>query len=299
MQETYEEFIQNILNTRGRFACGDEYHERHHIVPKSCGGGNEQKNLIDLYAREHFEAHRLLALENPNNEKLVYAWWCMTAQKNEHTKERYIVDEKEYEEAKLTYINMLSGRMSGSDNPMYGISPRERMDDETYINWLAKITEKSRGENNPMYGKHHSKETKEKIKEKLTGNMVGEKNPFFGKQHSEETKAYLREINLGKKMSQESKELMSKSHVGKNNPKAHPLYCYELNEFFWGAIDVKSKYENIPITNIPLSCKNSNRTCGIHPITGERLNWRYATKEEYENYIERKGNDINGTMEEE
>lgn len=299
MQETYEEFIQNILNTRGRFACGDEYHERHHIVPKSCGGGNEQKNLIDLYAREHFEAHRLLALENPNNEKLVYAWWCMTAQKNEHTKERYIVDEEEYEEAKLTYINMLSGRMSGSDNPMYGISPRERMDDETYINWLAKITEKSRGENNPMYGKHHSKETKEKIKEKLTGNMVGEKNPFFGKQHSEETKAYLREINLGKKMSQESKELMSKSHVGKNNPKAHPLYCYELNEFFWGAIDVKSKYENIPITNIPLSCKNSNRTCGIHPITGERLNWRYATKEEYENYIERKGNDINGTMEEE
>lgn len=51
---TYKEFIDNILETRGRFACGDEYHERHHIVPKCIGGGNEELNLIDLYAREHF-----------------------------------------------------------------------------------------------------------------------------------------------------------------------------------------------------------------------------------------------------
>jgi hypothetical protein len=31
---TYQEFIDNILNTRGRFSCGNEYHERHHIKPK-------------------------------------------------------------------------------------------------------------------------------------------------------------------------------------------------------------------------------------------------------------------------
>lgn len=286
MQETYEEFIQNILDTRGRFGCGDEYHERHHIVPKSCGGGNEQENLIDLYAREHFEAHRLLALENPDNDKLVYAWWCMAIQTNEYTKERYVVDAEEYEEVKLAYINTLSERMSGSDNPMYGVSPRDRMDNETYASWLAKISEKSRGENNPMYGRHHTDEAKERIREKLLGNMVGEKNPFYGKQHSEETKAYLREINLGKKMSQESKKLMSMIRTGKNNPKAHPLYCYELDQFFWGAVDVKNQYENISIINIPLSCNNGNRTCGIHPVTGERLHWRYATMEEYENYIQ-------------
>lgn len=35
---TYDEFIDNILKTRGRFACGDKYYERHHIVPKCCGG---------------------------------------------------------------------------------------------------------------------------------------------------------------------------------------------------------------------------------------------------------------------
>lgn len=67
---TYENFINNILNTRGRFACGNIYHERHHILPKSLGGTDEENNLIDLFAREHFIAHKLLALENPKNYKL-------------------------------------------------------------------------------------------------------------------------------------------------------------------------------------------------------------------------------------
>ena len=78
MEYTYQEFIQNILNTRGRFGCGKEYHERHHIVPRCIGGTNDNNNLIDLYAREHFEAHRLLALENPNNNGLTYAWAMMS-----------------------------------------------------------------------------------------------------------------------------------------------------------------------------------------------------------------------------
>ena len=29
----YQNYIMQILNTRGRFGCGEEYHERHHIVP--------------------------------------------------------------------------------------------------------------------------------------------------------------------------------------------------------------------------------------------------------------------------
>ena len=73
---TYIEFINDILKTRGRFNCGDEYCERHHILPKCMGGGNERDNLIDLYAREHFIAHKLLALENPDNIKLQLAYIC-------------------------------------------------------------------------------------------------------------------------------------------------------------------------------------------------------------------------------
>ena len=90
---TYKEFIDNILETRGRFGCGDEYCERHHIVPKCLGGGNEEENLIDLFAREHFEAHRLLALENPKERGLQYAWWRM-CQCNRSSKKAMMLRQK-------------------------------------------------------------------------------------------------------------------------------------------------------------------------------------------------------------
>ena len=35
---TYKEFIDNIIGTRGRHGCGEEYHEKHHIVPRCLGG---------------------------------------------------------------------------------------------------------------------------------------------------------------------------------------------------------------------------------------------------------------------
>ena len=71
---TYEAFIQNILDTRGRFGIPDsEYKERHHIIPKCMNGSNDKDNLIDLYAKEHFIAHKLLAKENPCNFSLACA----------------------------------------------------------------------------------------------------------------------------------------------------------------------------------------------------------------------------------
>ena len=133
---TYEEFINNILETRGRNGCGEEYHETHHIVPKCMGGSNDKENLIDLLAREHFEAHRLLALENPNVQGLVYAWWAMSVQTNEYTKERHHITAEAYEEVRKAYSKTMSKcmkkRMSGENNPMYGKC----------------------GELNPMYGVH-------------------------------------------------------------------------------------------------------------------------------------------------
>lgn len=38
----------------------DGYFERHHILPKSLGGDNSKENLINLTARQHFIAHKLL-----------------------------------------------------------------------------------------------------------------------------------------------------------------------------------------------------------------------------------------------
>lgn len=107
---SYNEFINNILDTRGRFNCGDKYHERHHIVPKCMGGTNDEENLIDLYAKEHFEAHRLLSLEHPDNQKLVNAWWMMSHIKDKN-QDRYELSADEYEEVRIAFSNSMKERV--------------------------------------------------------------------------------------------------------------------------------------------------------------------------------------------
>lgn len=154
---TYEKFIQNILNTRGRFACENEYHERHHIIPKCMGGTNDKDNLIDLFAREHFEAHRLLALEDPENDKLVYAWWAMCTLPGS-SKKRDSVTPEEYEEARKASSEITSRSLRGENHPNYK-------------------THKFDGERNPFFGKRHSEESKKKMSESKMGKCAGEKHP--------------------------------------------------------------------------------------------------------------------------
>ena len=156
MDLTYKQFIDNILQTRGRFNCGEEYHECHHILPKCVGGTNDEENLIDLFAREHYIAHKLLALENPENYSLLYAWWNMSQIKGNKKQNRYILTAEEYEEVRVKCAIISSERI--------------------------------KGENHPMYGKHHKNSTKKKMSKAHKGKIIGEKNPMYGKHHSEEWK---------------------------------------------------------------------------------------------------------------
>lgn len=192
----YEEYINNILTNRGRKIKEECYYETHHIVPKCLGGTNDKNNLIDLYPREHFEAHRLLALENPHNCKLIYAWWNMS-QCPGFTKKRESVSAEEYEEARMAFIQSISG------------------------------------ENNRFYGKHHSEETKQKISEAKRGHKdsletrakkskarLGDKNPNYGvHKYGKESSRY------GTHHTEEAKTKMSEIKQGGKNPGAKPVFC--------------------------------------------------------------------------
>jgi hypothetical protein len=57
-ERIYGEFI---VDRRAREAGLIGYSERHHILPRSLGGGDELQNLILLSAEDHFFAHLLLA----------------------------------------------------------------------------------------------------------------------------------------------------------------------------------------------------------------------------------------------
>lgn len=73
------------------------------------------------------------------------------------------------------------------------------------------------GKNNPMYGKHHSEETKEKLrkidksytqteeyKKNMSSATSGEKNGMYGKHHTEESKQKMSDAKKGKKMGKDN-----------------------------------------------------------------------------------------------
>lgn len=54
----YSEFIADRLTKQ---PVKPDYFEKHHILPKSLGGGNEKSNIIRLTPEDHLFAHLLLA----------------------------------------------------------------------------------------------------------------------------------------------------------------------------------------------------------------------------------------------
>ena len=55
-----------------------EYTERHHIIPRCMGGGDEESNLVSLTPEEHYLCHQLLTKMYPGNRGLLYACIAMT-----------------------------------------------------------------------------------------------------------------------------------------------------------------------------------------------------------------------------
>lgn len=96
------------------------YCERHHIVPKALGGKNASANLINLTAREHFIAHRLLekiTLEeygetSREHQAMAQALWFMM-HKGDHSSAK--ITSGSYAAIRKTY----SKSISGSNNRQY------------------------------------------------------------------------------------------------------------------------------------------------------------------------------------
>jgi len=74
-----------------------------------------------------------------------------------------------------------------------------------------KLREAMSGENNPNYGKKRSDATKQKISE----SQRGKNNPFFGKKHSPESKKKMSKIQKGRIHSPETKKKIGESNKGK------------------------------------------------------------------------------------
>lgn len=80
------------------------YTEKHHIIPKSLGGSNDQENLVRLSYREHFLCHWLLTrmVDGKDRRRMNMAFWRMTTATKGQKRE---LSSRHYEIAKKHRIN--------------------------------------------------------------------------------------------------------------------------------------------------------------------------------------------------
>lgn len=266
MNQTYSEFIQNILQTRGRFACGQEYHERHHIVPKCLGGDNNEENLIDLYAKEHFIAHKLLALEHPENDKLISAYNMMAFAKCPNH-QRFELSPEEYAETRKIFSDSIKTKWQEKhyrdrqianlkrrwENPDYRKKQSDRRRMLNYQMW-----------SDPEFKKRMGKKVAERLAKRSNKDLI----------QSQET------------MRKVSNNLWQNPEYIKQH--CSPVHCLETGEYFFKQQDAVKKY-GINSTGISNYLKGRQHSAGKHPITGEPLHWESVT---WETYFKNKSDDV-------
>jgi hypothetical protein len=186
-QKIYDKIIKKA-NLENREKGYGIYYEKHHIIPKSMGGSNENINLVLLTAKEHYIVHRLLTRIYPDNRSILTAFHFMV---HGQQGQRMYLSSRVYAEARELFIKVQKTR---------------KLSEET----KRKISESRKG-------KKLSEETKEKIRQKA-----------LGRKASEETRKILSNShkgiepgNKGKKMgprSDEVKKQISYKLKGRKKP---------------------------------------------------------------------------------
>ncbi len=78
-------------------------YEKHHIIPKSCGGSDVKSNLAILTPREHALAHLLLVkfLKGEEKAKMIFTLKSMIGYRN---KNRQQLSSRQYDRLRLAYL---------------------------------------------------------------------------------------------------------------------------------------------------------------------------------------------------
>lgn len=124
-------------------------------------------------------------------------------------------------------------------------------------------------------GKIRSEETRKKISKARKGRFGGKNHYLYGKGHLLKGE---NNPNYGKPQSEEQKkrhsETMKGRYEGSKNPRARKVICLTTNEAFNCIKDANLKY-GINKADISACCKGKLKSAGKHPITKEKMIWRY------------------------
>lgn len=120
-------FVYNCIISKAKNRTElSEYYEKHHILPKSLGGSNDETNLVKLTAREHFICHWLLVKMyekgSVERKKMLFAFWRMKSNPDNNGK-RYI-NSRAYETFRMEFAqavgDLTRSSQLGELNSQYG-----------------------------------------------------------------------------------------------------------------------------------------------------------------------------------
>ncbi len=204
-KKIYDDLVEKCVKRGLDKKVLEGYYEKHHIIPKCLGGTDKKENFVLFTPREHVIAHRLLWKANPDNYSLM---WAYTRTVNSH---KGLLTSREVEKAKITKAEFMSNRVI-SDETKEKISktltgrkiPRE-------------IVEKTRAK---VRGQKRSQETKDKLRSARrelidSGWTMPEEarkkigDATRGKKRSPEAVEKSRLAQIGKKLSEEHKKVLS------------------------------------------------------------------------------------------
>jgi hypothetical protein len=190
----YEKWYAAIIENAKNRTLLDNEKEVHHILPRCLGGTDDVGNLAALTGREHFVCHWLLTKIHSGQmrNKMINALYMMRAegpnQKRYHTKITSRVYEKLRNEYRTYISNLNKGRIQPPEEKEKQINAQTGRKRETFsVEWREKLSAAKKGENNNRYGVIVSKETREKIGNKIRG-----------RKQTDEEKERRRQANLGK-----------------------------------------------------------------------------------------------------
>ena len=146
----YREVYNRLIDNAKKRNCGDGYYETHHIIPRSEGGSNSKDNLVRLTPKEHFVAHKLLFLDNPNSIERISTMWLMS---NEHK----IQSGRVYEQVRKSFLTKVMGRPKTQQhkNKISQAHLGKPKSKEHVENMKASLPDRN-GKMNPNYGKGKS-----------------------------------------------------------------------------------------------------------------------------------------------
>ena len=119
------------------------------------------------------------------------------------------------------------------------------------------------------------------------GGQGGNTRSGFTKQQMEEYRKKLSKASMGRKIVRRKKIKKEKRKPLMITTKS--VVCLNTCEVFYSLTKASIKY-NISCGNISNVCKGRNKSAGRHPITGQKLAWRYL--DEYEQYSVEEINNI-------